>query len=243
MNNNKIPVSECFYSIQGEGVTSGVPSVFLRLAGCNLMCGGQGTQFDKELHNGAEWRCDTLEVWTQGKNTDFENILTQDQYQRLLNGAHLIITGGEPMMQQDKVVAYIKYLRNTLPDLNVEIETNGTIAPISELINLNVQFNCSPKLANSGNDKSTRYKLEVIKELDKLRTQFKFVVSNLNDWKEIYNDFVKHIKRNKVVLMPAGENQQLLERTRKVASNLAIREGVKYSDRLHIVIWNQKTGV
>ena len=54
---NKLSISEVFYSIQGEGKTVGIPSVFVRLAGCNLMCGGMGTQFDGELHNGAEFRC------------------------------------------------------------------------------------------------------------------------------------------------------------------------------------------
>ena len=240
---DKLPVSECFYSIQGEGITAGVPSVFLRLAGCNLMCGGPGTQFDGELHNEATWRCDTVEVWMQGKMTPFEEILSKDQYNRLLNGAHLIITGGEPMMQQDKIIKYIKYLRSSIPDLNVEIETNGTIAPSEELVELDPQFNCSPKLHNSGNDKSIRYKIDVLERINKLRTQFKFVVSSHEDWNEILNDYVVHLGTTKIVLMPAGENQSLLNETRGVVSEIAIREGVKYSDRLHIVIWDQKTGV
>ena len=42
----KLAISEVFYSIQGEGKTMGIPAVFVRLAGCNLMCGGMGTQFD-----------------------------------------------------------------------------------------------------------------------------------------------------------------------------------------------------
>ena len=71
MNHNTLPIAETFYSIQGEGITTGYPSVFVRLAGCNLMCGGQGTQFDGELHDGATWRCDTIEVWMKGKMKEF----------------------------------------------------------------------------------------------------------------------------------------------------------------------------
>ena len=62
---SKLAISEVFYSIQGEGITSGYPAVFVRLGGCNLMCGGMGTQFDKELHNNATWRCDTIEPLIQ----------------------------------------------------------------------------------------------------------------------------------------------------------------------------------
>ena len=49
MNNINLAISEIFFSIQGEGKTVGIPSVFVRLGGCNLICGGEGTQFDKKL--------------------------------------------------------------------------------------------------------------------------------------------------------------------------------------------------
>jgi len=61
-----IRISEHFYSLQGEGKTMGVPAIFVRLQACNLLCGGYGTQKDGKLHDGATWRCDTLDVWTKG---------------------------------------------------------------------------------------------------------------------------------------------------------------------------------
>jgi 7-carboxy-7-deazaguanine synthase len=96
----KLAVSEVFYSIQGEGKTVGIPSVFVRLGGCNLMCGGMGTQFDGELHNGAEFRCDTVEVWMKATSKELHEILPQDCVEAIRNGAHVILTGGEPTMQQ-----------------------------------------------------------------------------------------------------------------------------------------------
>ena len=51
----QIKIAEHFYSIQGEGRTAGYPAIFIRLSGCNLLCGGAGTQTDGKLHNGATW--------------------------------------------------------------------------------------------------------------------------------------------------------------------------------------------
>jgi len=240
----KIAISEVFYSIQGEGKTVGIPSVFVRLGGCNLMCGGMGTQFDGELHNDAEWRCDTVEVWMKAQSKEVKEVLPEDCVEAIKNGAHIILTGGEPMMQQTQLEEFIKYVKF---DLNVdaffEVETNGTILPSEYLLkNINL-FNCSPKLTNSGNDKSITYKPEVIKELNKQETIFKFVVSSEKDWKEIQDDYLFLLDKKKVYLMPAGENQDLLNKNKEEVVNLAISNHLNFTTRLHIDIWNKKTGV
>ncbi len=241
---SSLSVSESFYSIQGEGSTMGRPSVFLRLAGCNLMCGGQGTQFDEELHNGATWRCDTLEVWTKGRSKKFEEVLSEDLVDRLKQGANLIVTGGEPLMQQKRICLYLDYLKEIVgPDLSVEIETNGTIMPSQDLIWHNVQFNCSPKLANSGNDKDQYFVPNVIQKINKANSIFKFVVGSTDDWSEIESLYLEHMDRKKIWIMPAGENQDLLEQSKPFAVEVAIENCVNYSTRIHIDIWNKKTGV
>ena len=240
---NSLPIAESFYSIQGEGMTTGYPAVFVRLAGCNLMCGGNGTQFDKELHNGATWRCDTVEVWMQGKMKPFEECLDEESKKALVNGANLIMTGGEPMMNQDKVVEFVKWVRENLnKNTWVEVETNGTIPVTIETQTEVSQFNCSPKLSNSGNDKNIRYNKVVLEQLNQLNTQFKFVISSEEDWKEVQEDFA-FIDKPKIWLMPAGENQELLNETKQVVAELAKEHYLKYTNRLHIEIWNQKTGV
>ena len=70
----KIAVSEFFYSLQGEGRTMGIPAVFLRLTGCNLMCGGYGVEKDGILRDGATWVCDTIAVWIKGTTYTFEDL-------------------------------------------------------------------------------------------------------------------------------------------------------------------------
>ncbi len=240
----KIAISEVFYSIQGEGKTVGIPSVFVRLGGCNLMCGGMGTQFDGELHNDAEWRCDTVEVWMKAQSKESKDVLPEDCVEAIKNGAHIILTGGEPMMQQAALEEFIKYVKFELNvDPFFEVETNGTILPSEYLLkNINL-FNCSPKLTNSGNDKSITYKPEVIKELNKQESIFKFVVSSEKDWKEIQDDYLFLLDKKKVYLMPAGENQDLLNKNKEEVVNLAISNHLNFTTRLHIDIWNKKTGV
>mgnify|MGYP001381990436 CR=1 FL=1 len=96
----EIRVSESFFSIQGEGITVGVPAVFLRLQGCNLDCGSKG----------GNWVCDTEAVWKKGRkhtiNDYFEDFI--NQYHQAFNiGAHLILTGGEPLLQQEAICEFI----------------------------------------------------------------------------------------------------------------------------------------
>ena len=242
---NKLAISEVFYSIQGEGKTVGVPSVFVRLGGCNLMCGGMGTQFDGELHNGAEWRCDTVEVWMKAKSKDPDKILPKDCVEAIKNGAHIILTGGEPMMQQSGLESFINYvLENINKEAFFEVETNGTILPNNFLTNEIDLWNCSPKLKNSGNDKSMTYKIEVIEYLAKLNSIFKFVINNELQMEEV-NEYIffGDIDRRQVFLMPAGENQELLEINKLRVAELAKDNYWNFTTRLHIDIWNKKTGV
>jgi len=240
----KLSVAESFYSIQGEGKTIGYPAVFLRLAGCNLICGGQGTQFDKKLHNNATWRCDSIEVWMKGKAKSIDNILNEECIEALKNGANLIITGGEPCMQQDALIDFFLWLENNVAkDIYIECETNGTISPnkIKHKIN---QFNCSPKLENSGNIKEIRINTEVLKEINQHQGSiFKFVISNKSDWKEIERDFLQYIDRDKIWLMPAGESQKELKETKKIVAEICKENYLKYTGRLQVEIWNKKTGV
>jgi organic radical activating enzyme len=245
MKESRLSVSEVFYSIQGEGKTMGYPSVFVRLGGCNLMCGGMGTQNDKELYNDAKWRCDTIEVWMKSKSKIFSEILGDKEINAIKNGAHLIMTGGEPLMQQKNLVKFIDYVKENINEnVFVEIETNGTIIPNDETLNAIDLFNCSPKTKNSGNDKSITYNKKAIQIINDAKDSiFKFVINTNEDFEEMKNDYAGLIDRDKIWLMPAGENQELLNLTKKNVSELCIKNNLKFTTRLHIEIWNQKTGV
>ena len=67
-----LKISELFYSVQAEGTSTGIPSIFIRLQGCNLMCGGPGGSLMKE--GKATWWCDTEAVWKLGKEYSNEDL-------------------------------------------------------------------------------------------------------------------------------------------------------------------------
>lgn len=238
----RLPVSEVFYSIQGEGITAGIPAIFVRLGGCNLMCGGRGTHQDKQLHNGATWRCDTLEVWTRWLSTPVPDILS-DEYLQLFDREgyrpHLVITGGEPLLHTDNLDAF---LRSIPEDIYIEVETNGTIIPTHYQAERVDQWNISPKLRNSGNETKARYRPKVLRWFMDYPCVFKFVISSDQDLNEIEEEY-PFIPGEMITLMPAGENQSELDVTRTKVLQMCIQGGYRFSDRLHIVAWNKKTGV
>ena len=238
----KLAVSEVFYSIQGEGKTTGFPAVFVRLAGCNLMCGGKGTEKDGKLHDGATWRCDSIEVWIKGKSKPYAEILPIECQEAIRNGANVIITGGEPMLQQKNIEGFIQYIVEQINDFPfIEIETNGTIMPSDDMLNLVDQWNVSPKLANSGMLLEDRINEEVLTKLSKYNTQFKFVVSSRQDWEEI--KAINGIDKTQITLMPAGSNQEELKETKELVAEICKQNYLRLTNRLHIDIWNKKTGV
>lgn len=248
----KIAVSEFFYSLQGEGRTMGIPAIFLRLTGCNLMCGGYGVEKDGILRDGATWVCDTISVWIKGTTFTFDDLLILlneklNFIQRLQEGVHLVITGGEPLLQQKRIVAFLAYLENeyNLKPI-LEIETNATVVPIKDLDARVHYWNTSPKLSNSGMPEKERIKADALHFFyNNDRTMSKFVISEPGDWNEIYTDFIdkKLVKKEHIVLMPAAESlEKLLERN-KIVADICIENQIRMCTRMHVEIWNQLTGV
>lgn len=248
----KLAVSEYFYSLQGEGRTMGIPAIFLRLTGCNLLCGGQGAEKDGQLHDGATWICDTIDVWMNGHTWNFPDLVAElnaktDFVKRLKAGVHLVITGGEPLLQQTRIVAFLDYLEQTHALLPIiEIETNATLEPLPALDKRVHYWNTSPKLSNSGMPLHKRWDKKILQWFsNNPNTMFKFVITCQDDFDELQARWQEQpaLDWAKIVLMPGADSlEQLLERNQFVA-DLCIQHQLRMSTRLHVEIWNQLTGV
>lgn len=228
---DSLKVSELFKSIQGEGFTMGRPAVFLRLSGCNLLCK-------------AEWTCDTLKVWRNGEQTPISELI--EKIEILIpdtENISLVITGGEPLLQQEKINTFLnRYIKRPY----IEMETNGTIIPdrVSEIVD---QFNCSPKLPSSGNSIGKFYNPEALQYLvDECNTHFKFVISKKQDIDDIhkyYGSYINQAGKFRIWLMPACETRQQFIKTAPLTAELCKEFGYNFSSRIHINIWNRKVGV
>lgn len=226
-------ISEQFYSLQGEGPSSGTPAVFLRLQGCNLLC---------------KWPCDTVGIWKNGKPWRFEEIISnwkkQGWYDKLRSQqAHLVITGGEPVLQATNLIPFVMYLKKE--GLFIEIETNATLL-VPTLYDLIDQINASPKLATSGIPLNRRYNPEAISYLAKSKNAwFKFVVGGFKDIGEIHQTYLEthNISPLRVILMPEAKSRNELLKKEEEVINLCKQYGFRYSTRLQIQVWDKLVGV
>lgn len=268
-----VPVAEQFSSIQGEGRYMGHPSIFLRTAGCNFLCGGEqaaaayeDTEHEEQTRamadtmadGGAAWVCDTISEWMDGTERDvpelYDQWATNGFLEKLERGSHIVLTGGEPLLHQDDLTDFLEYLGREGYEPFVEVETNGSIYPDEKFQTHVDQYNLSPKLSNAGLKRAVRYDPDVIGQFvtefmreseTAANADFKFVVGTRDDWAEIESDFLEpfDIPAQNTFLMPAGGDQSELELTRQDVAELAIEHSVQFSERLQIVIWDEATGV
>lgn len=268
---NTLLLSSKFYSVQGEGSSTGVPSYFLRLKNCNITC-GMSRKFanqllrDNKLEDGelfvgdleeqglATWTCDSTSQWLlRGKETTFQEIVDDWKelgiYDDVRNGiVHLIWTGGEPVLHHDAICDFIHYLNgiDDFSDMYYELETNGTMWD-DDLFSWIGQVNCSPKLSNSGMTEKQRIKPEVIRTIIQYmpKYQFKFVISTELDIKEMFDTYINpfNIPLKNVVCMPGMDKQSdFYERTKWVLE-MAKKYKFRGMTRLHIAAWAQTLNV
>lgn len=234
---------EIFHAIQGEGASTGAPRVFIRLSGCNLHC---------------KW-CDTAYTWNwEGTPFQHENdekfdlsaqtitLSVSDIASRVAayGPVGIVITGGEPLLQQSRLPELIAAIKFEAGPVWVEIETNGSIKPGSDLVNLVNQFNVSPKLAHSGNAMDIAQKPESLSFFASLpSTWFKFVIGEpeqIEEVRTLANRF--RLPPDRIMLMPLGVSSSVLRSRADWLIPLCLEHGYRFSDRLHIHLYGNERG-
>ena len=230
----KLKISEMFSdTIQGEGINSGMISTFIRLQGCTLEC-----QY-----------CDTLDVWPHGNEYLYAEIFylfeTVNLIDRLKEGQSLVLTGGSPLKQQTQLFEFIQEFVDKYGfKPHIQVENECVLSPTPQFEKLVDCWNNSPKLSNSGMKERVRLKPEILKHMSSLENAwFKFVITSSSDWNEIEYDFLPHIKKSQIILMPEGVTQDELNASREMVADMAISHNVRYCDRYQVLIWNKKTSV
>jgi organic radical activating enzyme len=209
-------VCEIFYSLQGEGPNVGYPAVFVRLAGCNVRC---------EM-------CDSKYSWEEGKDMSVDAVIKEiTKYKAMIMAPGLVITGGEPLVQQDEVIELCRRMNGLARFIN--IETNGTI-PVSDELVRYAKIIISPKIGNLG--------VEVGIHPKNVRNDvyYKFVVKNISDVDKITEKYYM-LPQDKIYIMPEGtvSNSQLYEKLWHICKQY----GWILSPRLHILVWGNVRGV
>ncbi len=227
-------VSEIFYSVQGEGELTGVPSVFVRTSGCNLRC---------------NW-CDTMYASWNPEGTEMSIAEIVDEVAKH-PAQHCVLTGGEPMVAKG-----IRDLALALRSAgkHITIETAATVPPEGIACDL---ASLSPKLHNSAPDEripagwrekheQLRRQPDVIRAwINHCNYQLKFVVTSADDVDEIrvlLADLKRPVPPHKVLLMPEGTTVEKIRGRNETLVELCKRHGYRFCHRLHVELFGHTRG-
>lgn len=233
---------EIFYTLEGEGEYLGYPSVFMRFFGCNLRCPGF-------ISDAAPFGCDSYISWSKKNKISFSDtfkLLESNNYiNKLKDGAIFKYTGGEPLVRQDQLLKFTQAFVDRYDFVPIiDFETNATIKPDDKWVDqFKATFTTSPKLTTNGDPEEKTYKPEVLKWHKEHGSGFKFVISRSEDLEEIWRKYVNdsngiNISTDRIWFMPCcGSREEHIEKAPTVAE-YAKALNVKFSPRLHLLLWN-----
>lgn len=219
-----IPISEIFPSIQGEGIDVGLPTLFVRVAGCNLVEQGKGCSY-----------CDTKYAWSLKKSKLYEVVDLAEEITVQMDKYHLYdvsITGGEPLGYSDipTLVRLLKY--------NISIQTNGTIL----LPDIDVYWSMDVKCPSAGNND-----LLCRDNFNKLTfgDQVKFVIGTREDYEYAKSIIDTHLGRiDNIIFQPSWKVLPLKTLAQWILEDQKLSRNVRLGVQMHKVIWpGRKRGV
>jgi 7-carboxy-7-deazaguanine synthase len=251
---SRFRISEIYWSVQGEGLLTGTPSLFVRTSGCNLRCWFCDTPFASWEPEGRHLslpeilaRCQALEAPGQGRSS-------------VVGQSHVVLTGGEPMIfkQLPELCRALKYPDPAsdpsswqLPQRHLTIETAGTVyrQVVCDLMSI------SPKLSGSAPKSAAatwstahhrrRERLDIVRGLmGEHPYQLKFVVDCPADAMEVLDYLARlgDFDGQRVLLMPQGTEQAALTRQAEWLLPWCQQHGLRFCPRAHIEWFGNRRG-
>ena len=207
-------ISEIFYSLQGEGILIGTPTVFIRTAGCDLRC---------------KW-CDTKYAFEKGKEMTVNEIVEKVESHDCNN---ICVTGGEPLIQ-DEILKLIQKLIDK--KYLVTVETGGAHSIETLPCDDNITISLDIKCPSSGMHQKMNFSNI---ELLSINDQLKFVIADNEDYKYAKEIIAKYKPICRIIMQPVGgrDLKELAENVLKDGLN------VQVLPQLHKLIWGDKRGV
>ena len=249
-------LTEQFFSIQGEGKYAGVPSYFLRTGGCNLSCPGFAAEY--EVDGEVRYGCDTYfavdsafaKSWI--KIDDAQKLINelQNEFASIGYKPHMVITGGEPLMYHADSTFYTVVEWLVSEDVQITFETNGSIEIDFEKYPAYTSciFALSLKLANSGEPKEKRVLPQALENIQKHAKEafLKFTIDaelvESTALEEI-NEIRELLPMLPVYCMPVGESRDTIWKNDRAVFEFCMKHNFRYSDRLHIRVFDTTQGV
>lgn len=245
-------------TIQGEGKFIGTPSIFIRLSRCNMKCEGFNVTY-KTPSGQIKKSCDTYYAVDPAFKNQWEKNSANEvinQVSKLMPDykTDIVISGGEPLLYW-KDVEFQKLLKYYIKNNHrVTIETNASLdINFNENYQKELVFSMSVKLSNSFESLKKRVNISTLEKIlqNTKESYFKFVINKntIKETKEEIEDIllklknIKDLPKAEVFLMPMGETNEEINKNSQSTIDMAIKNGFKYSDRLHIRIWDNKRGV
>jgi len=212
---HRLKITEVFRSLQGESLSAGLPTVFIRLTGCPLRCD----------------YCDTAYAFTGGEWIDIADIIQQvDAYAT----RHITVTGGEPLAQKSCLE-----LLTRLCDAGyiVSLETSGAL-PIED-VDPRVSRVVDVKTPGSGEqDRNLAKNYQHLTGTD----QLKFVICDEVDyqWSRAFMAENGLSDKCEILFSPCWQQQDATQ-----LAEWILRDGleVRMQLQLHKLLWGDKPGV